>query len=236
MSVMRVLVGAIGAVGGYLFIIAIAKLAKFETGWLPYAAELAGAFVAGGALARQGSRRRFESLAAGLLSVVIVGVVAFASPHTYSWVAARSDQPWLVAVVLFGGCGIASELGARVAYGRGGMPSLVVLSTTVSAGFLFFGMRLVTALFAHATTSDEALALVPLYTCTFLAGLAVQAVTPIEHAGGCASGVAVNIAVVVIGLELGGQRADGALGLILSVVAAFVGALAAQRLRKRVSS
>ena len=75
----RVLVGAIG---GYLFIIAIAiaTLAKFETPWLPCAAEL----VAGGALARQESEHRFESLASGALSVVIVAVVAFASPRTYS--------------------------------------------------------------------------------------------------------------------------------------------------------
>lgn len=231
MSVKRVVVGAIAAIGGYLFIIAIANLAKFETAWLPYAAELAGAFVAGGALARQGTRHERESLAAGLLSVVIVAAVAFASPHTYSWVAARSDHPWLVAVALLVGCGIACELGARVAYGRGGMASLIVLSTTVSAGFLFFGTRLVTALFAHAITSDKALLLLPLYTCAFLAGLAVQAVTPIAHAGGCASGVAVNVGVVVIGLALGGQRTDGTLWLILSVVAAFFGALAAQGVR-----
>src|SRR3569623_1911737 len=58
MSVKRVVVGAIAAIGGYLFIIAIANLAKFETAWLPYAAELAGAFVAGGALARHETRAR----------------------------------------------------------------------------------------------------------------------------------------------------------------------------------
>jgi len=231
MSVTRVLVGAIGAIGGYLFIIAIATLAKFETPWLPYVAELAGALVAGGALARQGTRHRFESLGAGLLSVVIVGIVAFASPHTYSWVAARSEQPWLVAAALLICCGAAGHAGARLAYGRGGRGSIVVFSTIVSSGFLLFGDRFITPLVVHATHNELIVLLVPLYVCSLLAGISVQSVVPLEHAGLCASGVAVVIGVVVIGMEIGGQAASGLLWLVLAVVAAFIGALAAQTVR-----
>jgi hypothetical protein len=232
MSVKRVLVGAIAAIGGYLFILAIAALARFETPWLPYAAELAGALVAGGALARQGSGHRFESLAAGMLSVVIVAAVAFSSPHTYGWLAARSDHPWLTALCLLIACGVAGHAGARLAYGRGGVLSIVVLSTGVCTGALFFGTRLVTPLLALEIKNETILLLVPLYICSLLAGYAVQSVVPLANAGACSSGVAVIVGVIEIGFLLAGQIAVGWLWLVLAVVAAFVGALAAQALRR----
>jgi len=236
MSVMRVLVGAVAAIGGYLFIIAIANLARFEPSWLPYTAQLAGALIAGGALARQGARHRYESLAAGLLSVGIVSLVAFASPQTYSWFAARAEHPLFVAFAILIGCGIAGEVGARLAYGHGGTFSIVVFSTAVSSGFLFFGMRLLVLVLAHVMTTVTSTQIVAMYICAFIAGGATQAIVPAANAGACSSGIAILVAVVEIGAMLDNKPADGLLWLVLAVAVAFGGALVAQKLRQRSSA
>jgi hypothetical protein len=233
LSVKRVVVGAIGAIGGYLFLVRLGGLAKFEPDWLPYVAELLGALIVGGALARVGTRHRFEALAAGVLSVVIVGTVAFASPTTYGWVAARAAHPWPTAVALAIGCGAAAQLGAWFAYGRGGLLSIVVLSTGVSFAVVLFGGRIVAAFGAGIVTVDESVAIVLVLVLALLAGFTVQSVVPLANAGVCASGTAIFVAVSVIETEVHGQDNSGLLWMVLTVAAAFGGALVAQALRPK---
>jgi len=233
LSVKRVVVGAIGAIGAYLFLVLVAGLAKFETSWLPYAAELVGALIAGGALARQGTRHRFEALVAGTLSVLIIGTVAFASPSTFGWVAVRAAYPWPTAVALAIGCGASGQAGAWLAYGRGGLPSIVMLSTAVTSGLLLFGGRIVTSLAAHVMTVGSSTGMAILYVCALLAGYAVQSVVPLANAGACASGAAILIGLNVVATEMKGQHTGGLLWLLLAVAAAFAGAVAAQALRSK---
>lgn len=228
--VKRVVVGAIGAIGGYLFLVRLGGLAKFEPSWLPYAAELAGALIVGGSLARQGTRHRFEALVAGVLSVVIMGAVAFTSPSTFGWVAARATHPWIAALALAIGCGASAQIGAWLAYGRGGMPSIIVVSTAVSFAMLMFGTRIVATVAANFVTVSEPVAIVVVLFLALVAGFAVQSVVPLANAGACASGTAILVAWQVIETEMHGQDSSGIFWMVLTVAAAFGGALGAQAL------
>jgi hypothetical protein len=231
----RVVVGAIAALGGYLFLVRLGETAKLDEFWLPYVAELTGALIAGGALARIGTRRRFEAFATGVVSVVIVGTVAFVSPRTFGWVAARSDHPWPTAFALAIGCGIFAHLGAWLAYGRGGLASIVVFSTGVSTALLLFGARIVAVLVTTvvAIKDPTAVGIVILLAMGFLAGFAVQSVVPLLNAGACASGTAILLGWQVIEAEMHGHRSDGFLWVVLTVAAAFGGAFAAQAVRPK---
>ena len=60
---------------------------------------------------------------------------------------------------------------------------------------------------------------------------AVQSIVSLENAGACSSGVAVIVGVLEIGFMLASKIQLGLLWLVLAVVAAFIGALAAQTVR-----
>lgn len=233
MSVKRVVVGAIGAIGAFLFLIVLTSVARFERSWLPYVAEPLGALIAAGALARQGTGHRFEALAAGVLSVVLIAAVAFASPSTFGWVAIRSAHPYPIAIALALACGVAAHAGALASYGHGRWLSIVVLSTAVGSGMLLFGSRVVTSFAAQAFAVGSTASELLLFACAFVAGFAVQSVVPLANAGLSASGVGVLIMVRVIDEEARGHVTNGLLWLLLTVAAAFVGALAAQAFRPK---
>ena len=232
MSIKRVLVGAIAAIGAFLFLIVLTSVASFERSWLPYVAEPLGALIAGGALARQGSGHRFEAPAAGVLSVAMLAAVAFTSPNTFGWIAIRSAHPWPIALALALGCGAAAYAGARAAYGKGGLLSIIVLSTAVGSGMLLFGSRVVISIATHAFSIGSTGADVLLYACAVIAGFAVQAVVPLVNAGACASGVAILLAIRVVDESSRGHDIGGALWtVVFTLAAAFVGALIEQRVR-----
>jgi hypothetical protein len=232
MSIKRVVVGAIGAIGAFLFLIVLISVARFERSWLPYVAEPLGALIAGGALVRQGTGHRFEALAAGVLSVAMLAAIAFTSPSTFTWVAVRSAHPWLIATILAIGCGAASHAGARAAYGRGGLLSVVVLSTAFGAGMLLFCTRIAIVFSLRAFTFDSNAVATMLCVPAFIAGYAVQSVVPLTNAGACASGVGILVLVQIVDGMSKGHMADSALfWMLVMVAAAFFGALAAQAVR-----
>jgi len=232
MSVTRVVVGAVAAIGAFLFLVVLAGVANWEPAWLPYVAEPFGALIAAGALARQGSADRREPMIAGTLSVVMIAVIAFASPSTFGWVAVRSAHPWLVATVLAIACGVGSYAGARAAHGRGGSVSIVLLSTAVGSGMLLFFMRILGLVALRVFTLDSTALATLLCLPAFVAGFAVQSVVPLANAGLCASGVGILMLIrIADGMSRGHMVADSPFWMLVMVAAAFIGALAAQGVR-----
>ena len=199
----------------------------------PYTAQPLGAFVAGAALARQGTRHRFEGFVAAVLGIAILAAVSFASPSTFGWIAARASHPWPTVFALALACGASGQAGSSLAYGRGGGVSIGVLSTAVTSALLLLGTRVVTTLVHGMVTLDQTSMFAIVYGCAIVAGFAVQSVVPLANAGACASGAAILIAVQVIDAEMRGGHTEGLVWLLFTVAAAFVGALAAQRLRPR---
>ena len=99
---------------------------------------------------------------------------------------------------------------------------------------MLFGSRVVIRFAAHAFSLGATAADVLLYACALVAGFAVQSVVPLANAGACASGVGILLAVKVTDESSRGHDIGGAAWTVLfALAAAFVGALAAQRLKKQ---
>jgi hypothetical protein len=232
--VVRVLVCSLAVIGGFLLTLGVAWLLGLDGDWVPYAAHAIGAALGGVAIARQGGSWLGAAIG-GALGIGLVAAVAFLSPGTFGWIAARATQPAVVAAALAAGSAVAAAAGAAIAgkAAPAGGASIVMLSTLVAAAFLLLGSRVAMRLLGldmFSTTSTVLAA----SACSLLAAFATQWVVANQCMGLCASGTVVVLGWQVVQAIKANVVPDSQLlVLVIPVGAALVGARAAWEMRPR---
>jgi len=105
----------LAAIGGFFLVLQAMWLAKIEPSWLPYPAQVAGALLAGIALASVVERRVHRAaMIAGVLGVGVLVVITYAMPNAFRLTAARgSNAAWILPLLVVG-CGLACVAGSHV--------------------------------------------------------------------------------------------------------------------------
>lgn len=225
---------ALAVIGGFLLVLRVCWLLHVEPSWLPYVAHVIGAVLAGLAIGRQGPlRSQAEPIVGGMLGVGILAVTAFAPPHAFGWIVARTAQPWLVGAIVAVASGLAAAGGAWLAHlgrTRGDLPSIILLSTLVTTCVMMLGGRLAVVTFGLSTTTMWVLTIGGI-ACG-LAAFATQAIVAEEHLGACASGFAALCAIQLLELVTKAHESI-TLAIVFTLVVPYLPALVGARLAWR---
>lgn len=112
-----VAVGALAVVGGFWLTTRSLQIAQVEGAWLPFAGHFIGALLAGALMVAHAALRPWrEPVAAAVVAVGVLAVMFLVLPQPwFSWVAARSPYPWLMAFGLAGVCAAGALCGGMIA-------------------------------------------------------------------------------------------------------------------------
>jgi hypothetical protein len=189
MKLERVFACACAVVGG---IFLLEQLSTVVTGWAVVAALLVAPLVIGGVFERLGSWRNRDAFASCLVALALLVVEA---------VILRTSRSHSVGMALLGGgilaglTGVVMMIGAWIARrvfldAPTGGPTLLVISTLLTACFVYSGAAIV-----HRDITSSTIALVVLGTgFALLAGIATQRIAPIRNVVACGGGATVLVA------------------------------------------
>jgi len=189
----RILACGLAQIGAYFLVLRLAWMIRIDDDWLPYAAQAAGALIAGAVIVRQGRGARFEPAAGAFVGVAIVALISAVSPHTFSWVATRSDAPWPIGLAIMAGSLVLAEVGARLSRQHadegGGLGAVLILGTAVNSCSIHLGGRI----FQTLLDREVGMAVIIGTICVegVLAAFLVQWVVPRTRIVACASGTAI---------------------------------------------
>lgn len=110
-------VGALAVVGGFWLTTRVFQLLYLHGGWIPFAGHFIGALLAGATMVAHAALRPWrEPVAAGVVAVGILAILFLVLPQPwFSWVAARSTYPWLMALAIAGVTAAGALCGAVIA-------------------------------------------------------------------------------------------------------------------------
>jgi hypothetical protein len=212
-----ILACAFAVLGGFLLALTVAWIAHVEADWLPYPAHVVGAAFAGLAIGRQGTpRHRAEPVVGAVVGIGLLAAIAFTSPHTFSWIAQRSDRPWLAAPAIAAGCALATAGGVWLANPgrvRPGPGSAAGLATLVTAALLVLGGRVVFA-GLHVPTTMEWAVLVASGAAA-IGAFATQWIVPEPRPVACTGGVVAVIALQIVSMVVKGYGVIDAKMLVI---------------------
>lgn len=222
-------------IGAYFMVLRIAWLLKLDGDAVSYGAHVVGALIAGAAFARSPARRagpRYEAFAAGVAGMVLLAVIAFASPRTYGWIAVRASPSWLYALAIILVTGALTQLGAGLARGPAHKAALVVVATAVTACTVFLGSQIATTLGLVSSRSNSQV-VIAMAVLALIGGFATQLVAPAAYQIASGSGALVLVAWQLFEtLVKNHSRVDGSIVLLaLPILTGFIGARLAAQLR-----
>jgi hypothetical protein len=196
-SLRWLLAGACTVAGAYWIGLRVLQVAGLDSGIVPYLGPVVGG-LAGGAVmtAHVVLRPRREPLVAGVLAIAMFAVVFMALPHArFTWIASRSDHPWLVLTLLAALAGATSAGGAAITNRFAQAPACGAGPVLLLGMLLSTGLLVLAGQAAQGLGAPNWLFVVVICASVFAGGYATQALVA-EHAP-FASGLGVAVTVVL---------------------------------------
>jgi hypothetical protein len=191
---------ALSVLGAFFLVVKLSSLLSLEVVWLPYAAHVLGASLAGAAMVGATPASWRDAALGGALAIVVLAFVSFGVPHAFLWIPARTSAPALVVGAILIASSVCAGAGARLASMRPppSTAAVVFLATTITACVTMLGGRVVYVLGVPALDGPQ---LIVASVAAFASALLAQWVVPVRRVAACAIGIpaltAIHLAVTV---------------------------------------
>lgn len=226
-------VGALAVVGGFWLTTRSLQILQVQGAWLPFAGHFVGALLAGAMMVAHAALRPWrEPVAAGAAAVGVLAVMFLVLPQQwFSWVAARSTYPWLMALAMAGVSAAGAMCGAmiarRVASTTPHTAKLVLLSALTITGCMVIAIHF--AMGSGVAASPRAGTLIPMLLAVVAGGFMTQLMVAVYRPW--ASGGGAIVLVLLLYADAGLTR-EGVSALIGASSLAAVGAIGARLARR----